>query len=104
MEVDLPFSLEINTAAFVIVNMQNDFLRSNAPLGVPDHRQVLVRSLFPRDAVCSFDPQLHEATLKNLSMKFGVAISSSEFVQLASWLVNSGRRRNKSPALPYKPK
>ena len=33
---DLPFSFDINTAAYVIVDMQNDFVRSNTPLGVPD--------------------------------------------------------------------
>lgn len=36
MERELPFRFDINSAAFVVVDMQNDFVRSNAPLGVPD--------------------------------------------------------------------
>ncbi len=32
----LPFSFDIRSAAFLVVDMQNDFVRSNAPLGVPD--------------------------------------------------------------------
>jgi nicotinamidase-related amidase len=36
-----------------------------------------------RDCVSSFDPQLHEATLKNLHMKFGVVMSSAELTALA---------------------
>jgi nicotinamidase-related amidase len=37
-----------------------------------------------RDCVSSFDPQLHEATLKNLHLKFGVVMSSAELVRLVS--------------------
>jgi nicotinamidase-related amidase len=33
-----------------------------------------------RDAVASFDPELHEATLRNLAMKFGVVTSSGEVI------------------------
>ena len=209
MKVDLPFSFDIGTAAFVIVDMQNDFVRSNAPLGVPDALQTIepvnaVQGLFRaakrpviftrfvagsepsllwtwspqireptncckighrryyedikaereaiavidelnpraddpiidkfwygaffrtnledvllsfradtvvvagtvtqicveetarqafhhgfktivlRDCVSSFDPQLHEAALKNLNMKFGAVISSREFIGLAT--------------------
>ena len=209
MTVDPPFPFDINTTAFVIVDMQNDFVRSNAPLGVPDavttiqpinmvkdmfrgakrpviftrfvagnepsllwiwspqiqeptncckigHRryyedikaereviaiidelepqaddpiidkfwygalfrtnledvlysfnvdtvviagtvtQICVedtarqafhhgfKTLVLRDCVSSFDPQLHEATLKNLNMKFATVISSKEFIQLAT--------------------
>ena len=209
MKVDLPFAFDMGTAAFVIVDMQNDFVRSNAPLGVPDALQTIepitaVQELFRaakrpviftrfvagsepsllwtwspqireptncckighrryyqdiqaereviavidelnpragdpiidkfwygaffrtnledvlrsfkadtivaagtvtqicveetarqafhhafktivlRDCVSSFDPQLHEATLKNLNMKFGVVISSGEFMDLAT--------------------
>lgn len=36
MKPDLPFSFDMATAAFLVVDMQNDFVRSNAPLGVPD--------------------------------------------------------------------
>jgi nicotinamidase-related amidase len=33
-----------------------------------------------RDAVASFDPQLHEGTLKNLGMKFGVVTTADEVI------------------------
>ena len=33
MKADLPFSFDMSSTAFVIVDMQNDFVRSNAPLG-----------------------------------------------------------------------
>jgi nicotinamidase-related amidase len=33
-----------------------------------------------RDAVASFDPELHAATLRNLAMKFGVVASSEEVI------------------------
>jgi nicotinamidase-related amidase len=33
-----------------------------------------------RDAVASFDPELHAATLRNLAMKFGVVTSSDEVI------------------------
>jgi nicotinamidase-related amidase len=209
MKVDLPFSFDMNSTAFVIVDMQNDFVRSSAPLGVPDavktigpinevkdlfrrsnrpviftrfvagsessllwtwspqieeptncckigHRryyediksereciavidelgpqpedmiidkywygaffrtnledvlrsfkadtvvvagtvtQICVeetarqafhhgfKTIVLRDCVSSFDPQLHEAALKNLNMKFGVVVSSKEFIELAA--------------------
>jgi nicotinamidase-related amidase len=209
MRIDLPFPFDINTTAFVIVDMQNDFVRSNAPLGVPEaidtiqpingvkdlfrkksrpviftrfvageqssllwtwspqireptncckigHRryyedikaereaiavideleprqgdpiidkfwygaffrtnledilrsfkadtvviagtvtQICVeetarqafhhgyKTIVLRDCVSSFDPQLHEATLKNLNMKFGAVISSGELIDLAT--------------------
>jgi nicotinamidase-related amidase len=209
MTVDLPFAFDMGTAAFVIVDMQNDFVRSNAPLGVPEaintiqpinavqdlfrkvrrpviftrfvageestmlwtwspqireptncckigHRRyyedikaereviAVVDELNPqshdpiidkfwygaffrtnledvlhsfkadtviiagtvtqicvedtarqafhhgfktivlRDCVSSFDPQLHEATLKNLNTKFAAVISSKEFIELAT--------------------
>lgn len=48
------------------------------------------KTIVLRDCVSSFDPQLHEATLKNLNMKFGAVISSKEFIQLL-------RKRNYSP-------
>ena len=32
------------------------------------------------DCVSSFDPELHHATLKNLAMKFGIVMTSDEFV------------------------
>lgn len=41
MKIDLPFPFNMGTAAFVIVDMQNDFVRSNAPLGVPDALQTI---------------------------------------------------------------
>jgi len=209
MKVNLPFSFDMGTTAFVVVDMQNDFVRSNAPLGVPDaiktiepinavkdlfrkvdrpviftrfvagqqpsllwtwspqiqeptncckigHRRyyedikaerdviAVIDELDPRaddpiidkfwygaffrtnledvlhsfkadtvviagtvtqicveetvrqafhhgfktvvlrDCVSSFDPQLHEATLKNLNMKFGAVISSKEFIELST--------------------
>jgi nicotinamidase-related amidase len=209
MTVDLPFAFDMGTAAFVIVDMQNDFVRSNAPLGVPGaintiqpinavqdlfrkvrrpviftrfvageestmlwtwspqireptncckigHRRyyedikaereviAMIDELNPqshdpiidkfwygaffrtnledvlrsfkadtvvvagtvtqicvedtarqafhhgfktivlRDCVSSFDPQLHEATLKNLNTKFAAVISSKEFIELAT--------------------
>jgi len=34
--MDQPFEFVIDRAAFIIVDMQNDFVRQNAPLGVPD--------------------------------------------------------------------
>jgi len=34
--MDEPFEFVIDRAAFIIVDMQNDFVRQNAPLGVPD--------------------------------------------------------------------
>jgi nicotinamidase-related amidase len=36
-----------------------------------------------RDCVSSYDPQLHEGTLKTLHMKFGVVMSSGELAALA---------------------
>jgi len=33
-----------------------------------------------RDAVASFDPELHAATLRNMAMKFGVVTSSEEVI------------------------
>lgn len=42
------------------------------------------KTIVLRDCVSSFDPQLHEATLKNLNMKFGAVISSKEFSELAT--------------------
>jgi len=41
-------------------------------------------SIVLRDCVSSFDPQLHEGTLKNLHMKFGVVIDSGELAQLVA--------------------
>jgi len=35
------------------------------------------------DAVSSFDPQLHAATLKNFAMKFGMVLDSSELLRRA---------------------
>ena len=34
--MDRPFKFDIDHAAFIIVDMQNDFVRQNAPLGVED--------------------------------------------------------------------
>jgi nicotinamidase-related amidase len=140
MMADLPFSFDIGSAAFVIVDMQNDFVRSNAPLGVPAAVKTIepinaVKDLFrcrnrpviftrfvagseasllwtwspqikeptncckigqlryyedikaERECIAvidELDPQLHEATLKNLNMKFGVVLSSKEFIELAA--------------------
>jgi nicotinamidase-related amidase len=36
-----PFSLELSSSAFVIVDMQNDFVRVGAPLEVPDTRATI---------------------------------------------------------------
>jgi nicotinamidase-related amidase len=33
------------------------------------------------DAVSSFDPQLHAATLKNFAMKFGLVMDSAAFLR-----------------------
>jgi nicotinamidase-related amidase len=38
---DDPFPLDISTAAFIIVDMQNDFVRVGAPLEVPDTRATI---------------------------------------------------------------
>jgi len=36
-----PFQLRLSSAAFVIVDMQNDFVRAGAPLEVPDTRKTI---------------------------------------------------------------
>jgi len=40
------------------------------------------KTIILSDCVSSFDQQLHDATLKNLSMKFGAVMSSSDFLKL----------------------
>lgn len=42
------------------------------------------KAIVLRDCMSSFKPQLHEATLKNLNMKFGAVVSSEEFIELAT--------------------
>jgi nicotinamidase-related amidase len=39
------------------------------------------KTVLLRDAVSSFDPQLHEATLKNFAMKFGMVLNSGELLR-----------------------
>jgi nicotinamidase-related amidase len=36
-----PFDIRLDRAAFVIVDMQNDFVRVGAPLEVPDARTII---------------------------------------------------------------
>jgi nicotinamidase-related amidase len=53
MKPSLPFSFSIDTSAFLIVDLQNDFVRQNAPLAVPDAVKTLrpvneVKALFRR--------------------------------------------------------
>ncbi len=39
------------------------------------------RTVLLSDAVSSFDPELHAATLKNFAMKFGLVLASGEFLR-----------------------
>ncbi len=41
MPAGLPFELDLNRSALVVVDMQNDFVRKGAPLEVPDARSTL---------------------------------------------------------------
>ncbi|MBD3309155.1 isochorismatase family protein [candidate division KSB3 bacterium] len=42
-----------------------------------------LKTVVLRDGVSSFDSELHNATLKNLAMKFGVVMTSEEFLTAA---------------------
>jgi nicotinamidase-related amidase len=41
-----------------------------------------LKTIVLSDGVSSFDPELHNATLKNLAMKFGVVMTSDELIKM----------------------
>ena len=75
MSQELPFTFAMKSAAFLVVDMQNDFVRSNAPLGVPD-------------ALGTVDPinRVHRAfRLKNRPVIFTRFVAGPEESLLWTW-------------------